>query len=182
MANSAFGHWVKWYLAAWFFLSYGSDTLQKHAGYYAYCFRSFFPTIWNTLLIRRISKLRFRLMTFPNLLKPDINRFVTNSCSSSTGGLSGSSGYMEKIMNVPFYLYYNIKKENSFRHSLFYKLEVIYFSSSLRPSSLHITCYPSYLILSTSVSFFRLLLKTQESTICNRPTKKIILKIGTIGT
>ena len=52
-----------------------------------------------------------------------INRFVTNSCSSSTGGLSGSSGYMEKIMNVPFYLYYNIKKENSFRHSLFYKLE-----------------------------------------------------------
>jgi hypothetical protein len=51
-----------------------------------------------------------------------------------------------------------------------------------RPGSLHITCYPSYLILSTSVSFFRLLLKTQESTICNRPTKKIIIKIGTIGT
>ena len=52
----------------------------------------------------------------------------------------------------------------------------------VKPSSLHITCYPSYLILSTSVSFFRLLLKTQESTICNRPTKRIIIRIGTIGT
>ena len=74
--------------------------------------------------------------------------------------------------------YYNIHKALPFP----YKLKVIYFSSSLRPSSLHITCYPWYLILSTSVSFFRLLLKTQESTICNRPTKKIIIKIGTIGT
>ena len=57
----------------------------------------------------------------------------------------------------------------------------------VKPSScIHLdflkACYPSYLILSTSVSFFRLLLKTQESTICNRPTKKIIIKIGTIGT
>ena len=50
------------------------------------------------------------------------------------------------------------------------------------PSDSLVTCYPWYLILSTSVSFFRLLLKTQESTICNRPTKKIIIKIGTIGT
>ena len=69
-----------------------------------------------------------------------------------------------------------------FKFTIHTNLEVIYFSSSLRPSSLHITYYPSYLILSTSVSFFRLLLKTQESTICNRPTKKIIIKIGTIGT
>ena len=50
------------------------------------------------------------------------------------------------------------------------------------PNDRLVTCYPWYLILSTSVSFFRLLLKTQESTICNRPTKKIIIKIGTIGT
>ena len=50
------------------------------------------------------------------------------------------------------------------------------------PSDSLVTCYPWYLILSTSVSFFRLLLKTQESTICNRPTKKTIIKIGTIGT
>ena len=50
------------------------------------------------------------------------------------------------------------------------------------PSDSLVTCYPWYLILSTSVSFFRLLLKTHESTICNRPTKKIIIKIGTIGT
>ena len=34
--------------------------------------------------------------------------------------------------------YYNIHKALPFP----YKLEVIYFSSSLRPSSLHITCYP----------------------------------------
>ena len=64
----------------------------------------------------------------------------------------------------------------------FDKLEVIYFSSSLRPSSLHITCYPWYLILSTSVSFFRLLLKTQESTICRIPTRRIITRIGIRGT
>ena len=51
-----------------------------------------------------------------------------------------------------------------------------------RPSSLHITCYPSYLILSTSVSFFRLLLKTQESTICRIPTRRIITRIGIRGT
>ena len=100
-ANSAFGHCVKWYLAAWFFLSYGSETLQKHAGCCAYSFRSFSPTLWKTLSISHMSKLRFRSKIFPDLTNPDIKRLVTSSCSSSTGGWSGSSGYSEKITILP---------------------------------------------------------------------------------
>ena len=60
-----------------------------------------------------MSKFRFRLKIFPNLTNPDINRFVTNSCSSSTGGLSGRRGYMKKIM----------KKARSLENSKFLTLQ-----------------------------------------------------------
>lgn len=60
-----------------------------------------FPHPWKTLSISHMSKLRFRSKIFPDLTNPDIKRLVTSSCSSSTGGWSGSSGYSEKITILP---------------------------------------------------------------------------------
>ena len=60
-----------------------------------------FPHPWKTLSISHMSKLRFRSKIFPDLTNPDIKRLVTSSCSFSTGGWSGSSGYSEKITILP---------------------------------------------------------------------------------
>ena len=65
-------------------------------------FGPFPPTPWKTLSISHMSKLRFRSKIFPDLTNPDIKRLVTSSCSSSTGGWSGSSGYSEKITILPY--------------------------------------------------------------------------------
>ena len=90
---------------------------------------------------------------------------------------------LSKIHTLSYFQFPNTTHERNFFQVPKRLFPVQYLPcNELGDSSLHITCYPSYLILSTSVSFFRLLLKTQESTICNRPTKKIIIKIGTIGT
>ena len=91
------------------------------------------------------------------------------------------------LMNTIFYFLLKRNKNIENYHHLFlrvFKSFSSHMQKSLKSFSalLYVCCYPWYLILSTSVSFFRLLLKTQESTNCNRPTKKIIIKIGTIGT
>ena len=84
-----------------FFLSYGSDTLQKHTGCCAYSLRSLFPTPWKALSISHMSKLRFKSKIFPSFTNPDIKNLVTSSCNSSAGGWSGSRGYREKITMLP---------------------------------------------------------------------------------
>ena len=84
-----------------FFLSYGSDTLQKHTGCCAYSLRSLFPTPWKTLSISHMSKLRFKSKIFPGFTNPDIKSLVTSSCNFSAGGWSGSREYREKITMLP---------------------------------------------------------------------------------